>query len=87
VSSGLGALIAIPGVIGYAIAGWSHEAVMPPLSIGFVWLLATLLIAPISVFTASYGVKLAHMLSKRNLEIAFGLFALAVSLRFLVSLF
>jgi uncharacterized protein len=86
VSAGLGALIAIPGVIGYAIAGWPHEAVMPHFSVGFVWLLGALLIAPISVLTAPYGAQLAHMLSKRNLEIAFGVFALVVSLRFLVSL-
>jgi uncharacterized membrane protein YfcA len=33
-----------------------------------------------------YGVRLAHWLSKRNLEIAFGLFCLFVSARFFWSL-
>jgi uncharacterized membrane protein YfcA len=34
-----------------------------------------------------YGAHLAHRLPRRTLEIAFGAFLLAVSLRFLVSLF
>jgi len=42
--------------------------------------------APVSSLTASYGARLAHALSRRTLEIAFGLFLLAASLRFLVSL-
>ncbi len=86
VSAGLGGWIAVPGAVGYAIAGWPRQSVMPPLTVGFVSLLATLLMAPISVFTASYGVKIAHMMSRRNLEIALGLFLLAVSVRFLISL-
>ncbi len=43
--------------------------------------------APVSSFTAPYGARLAHRLSKRQLEIAFGLFLLLVSARFVVSLF
>jgi uncharacterized membrane protein YfcA len=42
--------------------------------------------APVSSFTAAYGARLAHALSKRRLEIAFALFLLAVSARFLASL-
>jgi uncharacterized membrane protein YfcA len=42
--------------------------------------------APVSSVTASYGARLAHALSRRTLEIAFGLFLLAASLRFLASL-
>jgi uncharacterized membrane protein YfcA len=36
---------------------------------------------------APYGARLAHKLSRRNLEIAFSVFLLLVSARFLVSLF
>jgi uncharacterized membrane protein YfcA len=43
--------------------------------------------APVSSFTAGYGARLAHALSKRRLEIAFGVFLLAVSARFLATLF
>ena len=59
---------------------------MPPLSIGFVSLIGVALFAPISSFAAPYGAGLAHAMSKRALEIAFGGFLLAASVRFLVSL-
>jgi uncharacterized membrane protein YfcA len=44
------------------------------------------LMAPVSSLAAPYGARLAHALPKRRLEIAFGLFLLAVSVRFVVSL-
>jgi uncharacterized membrane protein YfcA len=59
---------------------------MPPLSIGFVSLLGVALMAPVSSFTAPYGARLAHRMPRRRLEIAFGIFLLAVSARFLFSL-
>jgi uncharacterized membrane protein YfcA len=40
----------------------------------------------VSSYTASYGVRLAHWLPRRKLEIAFGIFLTLVSLRFIVSL-
>ena len=84
--AGLAVPITIAGVIGYMIAGWPHQAEMPALSFGFVSLIGFALMAPISAFFASYGVRLAHAMSKRNLELAFGLFMVAVSLRFIISL-
>jgi len=45
------------------------------------------LIAPIASWIAPFGARLAHRLSKRRLEIWFGLFLIAASLRFLASLF
>jgi uncharacterized membrane protein YfcA len=44
------------------------------------------LMAPVSSFTAIFGVRVAHALPRRQLEIAFGAFLLLVSIRFLVSL-
>jgi uncharacterized membrane protein YfcA len=85
-SSGLGVLIGVPATVGYMIAGWPHQAALPPLSIGFVSVLGLLLIAPASVFAAPYGARLAHRLSKRRLEIAFGVFLMFVALRFAASL-
>jgi uncharacterized membrane protein YfcA len=40
----------------------------------------------VSSFTASYGARLAHPLSKRRLEIAFGCFLLMACVRFAASL-
>jgi uncharacterized membrane protein YfcA len=85
-SAGLGVPITVAGTVGYMLAGLPHQALMPPLSIGFVSLAGVALMAPVSSFTAAYGVRLAHALSKRRLEIAFGLFLLAASARFLASL-
>ena len=61
-------------------------AQMPPLSIGFVSLIGFAFMAPVSSYTANYGVHLAHWLPRRKLEIAFAVFLFLVSLRFLVSI-
>jgi uncharacterized membrane protein YfcA len=86
-SAGIGVPITIAGTVGYMLAGWPYVAQLPPLSIGFVSLIGFVLMAPVSSYTASYGVRLAHWLPRRKLEIAFGVFLLLVSLRFLASLF
>ncbi|HLL29052.1 MAG TPA: sulfite exporter TauE/SafE family protein [Xanthobacteraceae bacterium] len=86
-SAGLGVLISVPGAIGYMIAGWPQEALMPPLSVGYVSFLGLLLFAPASVLAAPYGAQLAHKLSKKRLEVVFGLFMAAIATRFLISLF
>jgi uncharacterized membrane protein YfcA len=86
-SAGLGVPITIAGTIGLALAGWPQMALLPPFSIGYVSLLGVAIMAPVSSFTAPYGAVLAHRLSKRQLEIVFGLFLLLVSSRFIASLF
>jgi uncharacterized protein len=86
-SAGLGVPITIVGTLGYIVAGLPHEALLPPLSLGFVSLIGLVLMAPLSSLTAPYGARLAHRLSRRKLEIAFAIFLFLVSLRFLVSLF
>jgi uncharacterized membrane protein YfcA len=85
-SAGLGVPITIAGTLGYLIAGLSHQSQLPPLSIGFVSVIGVVMIAPISSWIAPLGARLAHALPKRRLEIGFGLFLIAASLRFLVSL-
>jgi uncharacterized protein len=85
-SAGLGVPIAIAGTLGYLIAGLPHRALLPPLSIGFVSVIGVVMIAPISSWIAPLGARLAHALPRRRLEIGFGLFLIAASLRFVVSL-
>jgi uncharacterized protein len=85
-SSGLAVPITIAGAIGFVIAGLPHQAQLPPLSLGFVSLIGLAVTAPVASFVAPYGAHLAHRLPRRTLEIAFGGFLLAVSLRFLFSL-
>ena len=85
-SAGIGVPITIVGAIGYAIAGWPYIGQLPPLSLGFVSVIGFLLMAPVSSFMTGYGVRLAHWLPRRGLEIGFGIFLMLVSLRFIVSL-
>ena len=85
-SAGIGVLIAIPGLFGYIWAGWG-AAKLPPFSTGYVNWMVVGLIIPITLLVAPLGVRLAHALDKRQLEIGFGLFMLLVAARFFYSLF
>jgi uncharacterized membrane protein YfcA len=92
-SSGLGILISIPGALGYIYAGWPHMAehphviaFQPPLALGYVSMLGLLLFIPTSTWMAPIGARLAHRLSKRRLEVAFGCFLMLVCARFAASL-
>ncbi|WP_321335989.1 sulfite exporter TauE/SafE family protein [Breoghania sp.] len=84
-SSGVGILISIPGTIGLIIAGWG-EPELPPFSLGYINLLGVALVIPVTFFAAPVGVRVAHALPKRVLEICFGVFLLTVSARFAWSL-
>ena len=85
-AAGVGVLIAIPGTIGYVFAGLGKSG-LPPGSLGFVSLTAFALTIPTSLLTTRFGVALAHRLSRRALEIAFGSFLLLVAGRFLWAIF
>jgi uncharacterized membrane protein YfcA len=85
-SSGLGVIISVPGALGYIAAGWPRMENLPPLSLGYVSLIGVAVLVPMSILTAPLGVRLAHALSKRALEIAFGLFLLTAALRFVAGM-
>jgi uncharacterized membrane protein YfcA len=85
-AAALGIPIAAAGTVGYVLAGLAHEGLLPPFSVGFVSILGVVVMAPIASFFAPMGARLAHALSKRQLEIALGLFLLAASARFLASI-
>jgi uncharacterized protein len=92
-SSALAVLISIPGALGYVYAGWPTAARFPdvaalqmPFAIGYVSLIGALLVMPTTLITAPLGVKVAHALSKRALETAFGIYMFIVGGRFAISL-
>jgi uncharacterized protein len=92
-SSALAVLISIPGAIGYVYAGWPAAARFPdvaalqlPFALGYVSLIGTVLVMPTGLLAAPLGVKAAHAMSKRTLEMAFGCYLLIVGSRFVVSL-
>lgn len=83
-SAGVGALIAIPGTIGYVLAGLGRTD-LPPGSLGFVSVFAFALTIPTSLLTTRLGVALAHRTPRRSLEIAFGSFLILVAARFILA--
>jgi uncharacterized membrane protein YfcA len=82
-SAGLGVLISIPGTLGYVLGGLREMAILPPLSLGYVSLVALVVIAPITTLAAPFGARLAHRLPRRKLEVGFGVFLALVCARFL----
>src|SRR5215218_5512663 len=92
-SSALAVLISIPGALGYVFAGWPAAARHPeivalqlPFALGYVSLIGAVLVMPTSLLTAPLGVRVAHAMSKRALEMAFGCYLLIVGSRFVISL-
>ena len=83
-SAGVGALISIPGALGYIIAGWGAEG-LPPFSLGFVNIPAMLIVTVVTLIVAPAGVTLAHKLTRRQLQVSFGAFLVLVSMRFFYS--
>ena len=84
-SSGVGVFVSIPGALAYMVTGWGHAG-LPPLSAGYVSLVAVALLTPISVYTTRWGVALTHSLNRRRLEVALALYLVAIAMRFVVSL-
>src|SRR6266849_3608550 len=92
-SSALAVLISIPGALGYVYAGWPAAARYPdvaalqlPFALGYVSLIGAVFVMPTSMFTAPLGVKAAHAMSKRTLEMAFGCYLFIAGGRFVISL-
>jgi uncharacterized membrane protein YfcA len=92
-SSAIAVLVSIPGALGYVYAGWpaaSHYpdvlALQVPLALGYVSLIGALLVMPTSMLTAPLGVRVAHAMSKKALERAYGGYLFIAGARFVISL-
>lgn len=92
-SAAIAVLVSIPGALGYIYAGWpvaGHypdvAALQAPLALGYVSLIGAILVMPTSLLTAPLGVRVAHALSKKTLERAYGSYLLIVGTRFAISL-
>ncbi|SDE01977.1 hypothetical protein SAMN05421538_103262 [Paracoccus isoporae] len=85
-SAAIGFIIGLPGALIYAATG-QGQAGLPPFSIGYVNLLAAVVIIPLTTTFSQLGVKLAHSIPRRALRLAFGAFLLLTALRMFVDLF
>ncbi|MEM9318126.1 MAG: sulfite exporter TauE/SafE family protein [Pseudomonadota bacterium] len=83
-AAAFGLVIAVPAVFGFAWAGLDQPD-RPPASLGYVNLVAAVLIFSTSVLTAPWGSSLAHRLNARALKRVFALFLFLTSIRMLWS--
>lgn len=81
-AAGLGVLIAVPSVTGFLLVN-IPDASRPPYTIGAVNLPAFALTISMTLITAPYGVKLAHMMDPKPLKRVFAVFLILVALNML----
>ena len=84
-AAALGLFIAVPATLGLAFSGFNVPN-RPPMSIGYVNLIAFFIMFPLTVFFAPIGVKFAHRINQRLLKIIFGIFLIITSVKMLSSL-
>lgn len=77
-----GVLIAVPGAIGFALAGLDQPG-RPPASLGYVNLIGLAFLVPATVLAAPWGARIAHTINPRWLRWSFVVFLLATALRML----
>ncbi|MDF2983987.1 MAG: hypothetical protein K0Q69_3759 [Devosia sp.] len=75
----IGVFIALSGTLGFIISGWSVEG-RPPLSLGYINIVALVLIGLTAALCAPWGAALAHKLQQRTLKLAFAAFLTLVGL-------
>ncbi len=81
-ASAIGFLIALFGTIGFFISG-NYLNTNLPFSIGFLNIPAFLIFIPITTLMARIGAKTVHKIDKNKISKFFGIFLLAVSIKFL----
>ena len=81
-ASAIGFLIALFGTIGFFISG-NYLNTNLPFSIGFLNIPAFLIFIPITTLMARIGAKTVHKIDKNLISKFFGIFLLAVSIKFL----
>lgn len=85
-AAAFGLVIAIPAVLSFIVVGWSVPD-RPPLSLGYVNLVAAVILLPFTTFFAPQGARLAHRLDARWVKRAFAAFLAITAIRMLISTF
>jgi uncharacterized membrane protein YfcA len=84
-ASALGIMIAVPAVIGFLLIG-QGQGDLPPFSIGYINMLAWILIVPASVLMAPVGAHMAHNVPVKLLRRIFAAFLMIVAAKMLYTL-
>lgn len=83
-AAALGLMIGVPGALAMAFFGLGVEG-RPPFSLGFINLIAVVLILPLSVYCAPLGTRIAHALPPVWIKRAFAVFLCITALRMLTN--
>ncbi len=83
-ASGMGMIIAVPGMIGFVLIGWGEPG-LPWGSLGYVNLPSALAIVATSVLSAPLGVAAAHWLSPSLLRSIFGIYLVFVGVMMIIN--
>lgn len=81
-SAAIGVAIALSGTLGFLISGWG-VADLPPLSLGYINIVALVLVGAMAAVCAPAGAALAHRLDQKTLKYVFAAFLVAVGLNML----
>lgn len=81
-SAAIGVAIAVSGTLGFIISGWGVGD-LPPLSIGYINLVALVLVGVLAAICAPFGAALAHRLDQKTLKYVFAAFLVLVGLNML----
>lgn len=85
-SAALGLPIAVAGALGYLVNGWGHPG-LPPLTAGFIYLPALVLVTVVSTLVAPFGARLAHRLPVATLKRVFAGVLVALVVKMLWGVF
>jgi len=77
-SAALGLTVSIPAIVGYFVIGLG-QGPKPPLTFGFINVLAWMFIVPSAILAAPYGARAAHWLPVKMLRLVFALFMMLVA--------
>lgn len=81
-SAAIGVAIALSGTLGFLISGWGVDD-LPPLSLGYINLVALVLVGAMAAVFAPLGAALAHRMDQKTLKYVFAIFLVAVGLNML----
>jgi len=83
-AAAFGFLIAVPATLGFVMSGWGVPG-RPPLSLGYVNVIAAAVILPFSTAAAPFGARLAHRVNPVWIRRVFAAFLIVTAIRMLMS--
>lgn len=81
-SAAIGVAIALSGTLGFIISGWT-TAGLPPVSVGYINIIALVLVGGVAAACAPIGAALAHRMDQKTLKYVFAAFLVVVGLNML----